>query len=408
VPPIHRRFVSGGLALAAFFGSAGLAFAQGGGGISPYARSTVPEFASCGPESDAVGDLVDGMGRSIPGTQPVALDFCEEWNPEFGFNGHRCCSKVLRSRGGGRRRRHTSKYCPNERFKKSFCDEMTADQNQYVKDAAAGKFDILQVIGDEMGRKGDQAYCSVNNGFLAWGRPVVATPGNRVLLRSTDRCTHFGTDNMVGLVEWTGRQVAKQYSEEGFEGVRLVVGDITSPRGGCLAGRNSARGHASHTNGQDADIGFLSVRRGKTSPDAFITDFDGKLNWWLIKQVFKNPYACVKVMFLDKRLIRKLGKAARGDEDWNKYWRYIRHMPSHRNHFHVRIGDGPGLPGCVPGANPEDETGEGEGSEGAEGPDGDVDLEALDGAVGGGKKAASVSRAPVVAKPAGASELGEP
>ena len=57
-----------------------------------------------------------------------------------------------------------------------------------------------------------------------------------------------------------------------------------------------------------------------------------------------NQYCDDILQVLDKKLIRKLGKAAHGDEDWNKYWRYIRHVPSHRNHMHVRIGDGPGQP----------------------------------------------------------------
>ena len=76
--------------------------------------------------------------------------------------------------------------------------------------------------------------------------------------------------------------------------------------------------------------------------------------------------------FLDKKNIRKLGKVVRGDEDWDRYKRFIRHIPGHKNHIHVRIGNGPGQPGCFPGANPEDETEEVEGG----GEDG-FDIEAL-------------------------------
>jgi murein endopeptidase len=168
---------------------------------------------------------------------------------------------------------------------------------------------------------------------------------------------------MVGLLEWTGRQVGKQYSDPSYSGVRLVVGDISAPRGGCLAGRSGPRGHASHTTGQDADISFLVAHAGRNSPVPFHTEFDAKTNWWLIKQIFKNPYACVKVIFLDKKLIRKLGKFARNDADWTQYGRFIRHMPAHQNHFHVRIGAGPGQAGCFPGANPEDESEESDGIE---------------------------------------------
>ena len=118
---------------------------------------------------------------------------------------------------------------------------------------------------------------------------------------------------------------------------------------------------------------FSRPNRAASLPAQFSTRTSTpSANWWLIKQFFKNPYACVRVIFLDKKLIRKLGKVAKGDEDWEKYWRYIRHIPGHRNHMHLRIGDGPGQPGCAGGGNPEDEPEEIEGVEES------VDLEALD------------------------------
>jgi hypothetical protein len=61
----------------------------------------------------------------------------------------------------------------------------------------------------------------------------------------------------------------------------------------------------------------------------------------------------VKVIFLDKRHIRKLVRAAAHDEEWPALQRFIRHVRGHRDHLHVRVGDGPGAPGCNPGANPE-------------------------------------------------------
>ncbi|MGK5083948.1 penicillin-insensitive murein endopeptidase [Bdellovibrionota bacterium FG-1] len=357
--------------------------------------SVVPDFGACGPESDDWGDLRDGLGLPIPGSSAPRLEFCAEWNPEFGYNGHRCCSRVMRAKGRRGRRRLPPKVCARERFKADFCDEMTDEQLAYTQALEAGKIpDILGVIHQELGRKGEQAFCTVNNGFLAWGRPVLPTATNRILLRSPERCTNYGTDPMAGLMEWLGRQVAKQYADDHHDGVRLVVGDISAPRGGCLAGRSGPKGHASHTTGQDADIGFLTVHPGRLSPQAFHNDFDGKINWWLVKQLFKNPYACVKVVFLDKKLIRKLAKTARGDADWGRFGRFIRHMPAHKNHFHIRIGDVSGLPGCSVGATPEDETGEGgEGSDGSvEGVEEDLDFEALDLPIGGSKAASAAAK----------------
>ncbi len=74
-------------------------------------------------------------------------------------------------------------------------------------------------------------------------------------------------------------------------------------------------------------------------------------------------------MFVDHRLIAKLEKAARGDPKWGELRRYIRHMPNHKNHFHVRLGEFPGVPGCDPNADPELETEEGADAGGAEGSD---------------------------------------
>jgi murein endopeptidase len=350
------------------------------------AKVNLPEFAPCGPESDDSDPVRDGQGRPLEGAPALSADFCAEWNPEFLFNGHRCCSKVLRAGGGRRRRRMPSKVCSRDRFKPNFCEDVTDDQRAYTDAVNSGKIpDVLAYLNQEMGRRGEQAYCTVNNGFLAWGRPILPTAGNRIRLRSPDRCTNYGTDSMAGMLEWAGRQVAEEYSDPKYAGLRVLIGDIAAPRGGCLAGRSGPKGHASHTNGQDADIGFLTPRPGRDSPTAFHTDFDAKANWWFIKQIFKNPYACVRVIFLDRRLIRKLGKVARGDEEWDKYWRYIRHIPGHRNHMHVRIGEGPGPVGCS-GGNPEDESEELDGGEEA------IDLEALDVILEGPKPASTTQR----------------
>lgn len=367
----------------------GVVFSAHAHAQSPH--STLPDFAPCTPDSDASDDVRDGTGKALPGAVTLSSDFCAEWNPEYPFNGHHCCSTVLRSKGSRRRRRLPAKYCSRDRFKPNFCEDITDEEREYTEAVSSGKIqDVLPILSQEFGRRGDQAYCTVNNGFLAHGRPILPTPYNRVKLRMAERCTNYGTDGMVGMIEWAGHEIAKEFSDPRYSGLHLLIGDITAPRGGCLAGRNGPAGHASHTNGQDADIGFLTPLPGRQSPTAFHTGFDAKANWWLIKQWFKNPFACVRVIFLDKKLIRKLGKVARGDEDWNKYWRYIRHIPGHKNHMHVRIGDVPGAAGCS--GNPEDET------EDMEGVEESVDLEALDLQLTGPKPASTSSRLDAPAK----------
>ncbi len=326
--------------------------------INLWAAGNDPDFTPCEPISEFLPDLVntsnaDRGAASGMNTDGLDLNFCSEWNPDFSFNGHHCCSTLTVKRKRGRRGRGINR-CSAERRKASYCEDVTADQKAYSDGLKSGtNGDVLKLVTAEMGRSGLQAYCSVNNGFLAHGRPVVPSEENRIKLRNPSRCTEYGTDSMVGMLEWLGRQVKKQYPAPDYSGTHLIVGDVAPPRGGCT-------GHASHRTGQDADIGFLTVREGgKESPVDFHRTFDAKTNWWLIKQVFKNPFGCVRVIFLDRRLINKLPKVARGDEEWDTYRRFIRHMPGHRNHIHVRVGNYPGQPGCVSDAKPELEEGEG-------------------------------------------------
>ncbi|HLD99573.1 MAG TPA: penicillin-insensitive murein endopeptidase [Bdellovibrionota bacterium] len=315
------------------------------------ATSLVGWSSSSNLSSDpAVSAKRTGSNSEFYGEGPT-LDFCAEWNPEFPYNGHHCCGTPK-----FKRRRRVDR-CSWQRRKTSYCGEMTTEQREYADNVASGKLnDVLAYISDQVLRGEEQSYCSVNNGFLARGRKIVPTSSNRIRLRAPFRCVDFGTDAMIGMLEWVGRQVGGQYSAPEYAGVRLIVGDISAPKGGCLPGRVGRRGHASHTTGQDVDLGFLMTRPYKDSIVSFHRQFDPVANWWLAKQLFKNPYACVKVAFLDRSHIRKLAKVARGDPDWEKFGRFIRHVKSHRNHWHVRIGEGPGQPGCTNDAHPELET----------------------------------------------------
>lgn len=305
-----------------------------------------PDYIDCVPASPNVIFGEDGP-------DPV---FCSEWNPDFGYRGRCCPGKDAMIRA----KRAKKPKCDPKRSKRSFCDEMTDEQRFYWEDVEQGRLgDVLDFLTDDLGSRGKQAYCGVNDGFLAFGRPIIPSEKNRIQLRTAGRCTNFGTDPMVAMLEWLGRQMGHEYSAPEFEKVRLLVGDVSAPRGGCIAGRGGRRGHASHTNGQDADLGFVVAQANRASPDGFHQKFEPKANWWFVKQLFNNPYACIKVVFLDRLWIRKLAKVAAGDPEWPKVSRFIRHVKNHRNHYHVRIGDGPGRPGCLsdpqPELEPEDE-----------------------------------------------------
>lgn len=268
--------------------------------------------------------------------------FCSRWNPEFGLKKYYCCP--------GRRLTKKERNCAPRRAKTSFCDEVTDDQKRWVGLVESGRMDVLKGLGIRVAR--DQAYCTVNDGFLAFGRRLVATPTNRIRIRNPQRCIDFGTDAMVGMLEWVGRKLHEQYAAPEYSRLRLLVGDISAPRGGCLSGRRGRRGHVSHTNGKDVDLAFIWAKPGRDTPPNFHKQFDPKPNWLFVKQLFANPYACVQVIFLDRRWISKLANAAKGDPEWYRLRSFLKHAKGHRNHFHVRIGNGPGDPGCPLGSEP--------------------------------------------------------
>lgn len=285
----------------------------------------------------------------------LPASFCAEWNPDYPFNGGTCCGKrVVQPSGKLKPRRRRGPSCPPQRFKETFCSEETPEQRQYAQRVSRGEIsDPLLFLEREMAQRRDsdpQAVCTPNDGFLAWGRPLIASEANGIRLRRPDRCVHYGTDAMVALLEWTGRKVKERTAALGSGPTHMVVGDISAPRGGCLAGGSGRRGHFSHMNGSDVDLGFLDPKRkfeGRIlAHEPFDRRFDAEWNWWLIKTIFKNPYVCVKAAFLDHRLISKMKKVAAQDSDWPAVSKFIKHVRFHRNHFHVRIGTRAGVPGC--------------------------------------------------------------
>lgn len=287
------------------------------------------------------GSLPESQFLEVPGVG-AHVGFCSFWDPEFSFRGNVCCGKVppkVRRRGIK---------CSPARSKRSFCDEMTDEQREYMERARSGELgDLLDVLKSELDDDARrQVYCEVSRGFLAEGRPVLESDANRIQLRRNDRCTNFGTDRMVAMLEWVGRELDVHYPRSEYPSVALQVGDISAPRGGCLFGRGGRRGHSSHQTGQDADIGFLNPKSRVPAGGAFTKQFDSEANWWFVKKIFENPFACVKVIFLDHRLISKLRKEAKDDPMWEKVRKHIRHVKNHRNHFHVRIGTNAGAPGC--------------------------------------------------------------
>lgn len=276
-------------------------------------------------------------------TSPV---FCKQWNPDFTYNKNRCCgfSPLVAAQTVKKKQKRYNV----TRRKKGFCHEQAIEQVQYTQEILSDSTkDPLSIITLDQKQRREQAFCSVNDGFLAHGRNIIPSHKNHVKLRFPDRCTNFGTDQMIGMLEWIGQEIDKKYPYLKYPNVHLLIGDIAAPRGGSLWGHSLRMVHKSHSNGQDADIGFFTVKKGGKSPHNFHREFDPVRNWWLIKHIFQNPFACVKMSFLDKTAIAKLNVVAHKDPDWRRIRPYIIHAPGHHNHIHVRIGNAPGKPGCL-------------------------------------------------------------
>lgn len=280
------------------------------------------------------GDRYDDRGDLQPG-------FCRQWNPDFDYNGGRCAFNLT---GISRKK---VKGCNSSRRQFSYCGDMTPAQVSYSERIKHSReVDALTLISNSS-HSDEQAFLSVNDGFLVEGRRVIPTPYNHLALRFPTRCTNFGTDPMAGMLEWLGHEIGRAFPGKKFSGVKLVIGDVAAPRGGCLWGHNQRVCHKSHKNGLDADVGYLLVRPGQSSPIEFHQIFDAKLNYWFLKKVFHNPYACIKFIFLDRRNIQKLAHVAGNDPEWKVMRRFIQHAAGHHNHFHIRIGNAAGAPGCV-------------------------------------------------------------
>jgi murein endopeptidase len=244
-----------------------------------------------------------------------------------------------------------------------FCDDQTPAQKEYIAAVKAGTVDPLEMIQKSMGSKGGQSFCGPSNGFLVEGRPLIPTEENRITLRNEARCANFGTDPLVGAMEWLGREIKREYHETEFEKARLIVADLSAPKGGCVSGRAGRRAHKSHTGGLDVDFAFFNPRASYPPEERFTRNFYVASNWWLLKKLFKNPFACVKIVFVDRKHIRTLERYAKDDPEWSKLKKYVRHVRGHRDHFHVRVGSGPGVPGCAADPSLEEDEDPGDESE---------------------------------------------
>jgi len=146
----------------------------------------------------------------------------------------------------------------------------------------------------------------------------------------------WGTDEAIGYVVTAIESVEARYPGS----PRLVIGDLSNPKGGCL------NRHRSHQTGRDADIGFY-YRRGEV--DTFFAarkkDLDLPRTWALVRALVTETD--VDRVFVDRSIISVLYAHAL-EEGEDRGWLddvfgrsgdkgLIQHERRHRDHFHVRF-----------------------------------------------------------------------
>lgn len=208
----------------------------------------------------------------------------------------------------------------------------------------------------------DQAVNFIDRGLLDNASSLLETRKKygdnapfEVLFPSRNR--HFGTIGLVNIIEFLG-----QYLQSISPGSRLLISDIAGPRGGPLfkidakarrylldGNGGYVKSHASHQNGLDADIAYISSDRNQNRFfDVRGPDLKKKVDIKTQFEVFKTAVRSdsVELFFIHPDLKKELcleayrqGAFKEGSEDkvaLETLRRSVRDY-GHYNHFHLRM-----------------------------------------------------------------------
>lgn len=187
---------------------------------------------------------------------------------------------------------------------------------------------------------------------------AVALPATGVGFLTTQRARHrfFGHPELASFLEELGAAVDRH------TGKRMVVGDLSQPRGGPMPNR-----HRSHQSGIDADVWLWLAPPQRSEPDeapSMVLEGDDQVDpqrWgseqvWLAKAVASHP--AVDRIFVNAAIKAALCNEAGSDRRWLQK---IRPWWHHRAHLHVRLRCPSDSPDCI--APPALPAGDGCGSE---------------------------------------------
>lgn len=199
----------------------------------------------------------------------------------------------------------------------------------------------------DMAPSSSQSIGSPDRGRIRNAVEVVPT-AHLVLRETRRRPASHGIEELVGLLQRAAARVAVAHP-----GPRLVVGDLSSERGGRLPP------HRSHRSGRDADVSFYLVHDGEpVEPPRFVHlrrngcgrigqqryCFDPVRNWALLVALLTDPIARVQYVLVAPDLRRRLlaeGERQGAPPELLERVRIVTApnsgSRSHRSHFHVRI-----------------------------------------------------------------------
>ncbi len=149
--------------------------------------------------------------------------------------------------------------------------------------------------------------------FVTWD-PVLHRTPNRWWRRN-------GTDGLVRVLV----RVTEDFADAHPHAARVLIGDLSRPRGGDFGRRFGPLGHVSHQNGLDADVYFPRSDRRERAP-LRIGQVDRALAQDLVDRFLR---AGAQRIFVGARL------RLRGPRGVVEPW------PNHDNHLHVRLAPFP-------------------------------------------------------------------
>ncbi len=157
------------------------------------------------------------------------------------------------------------------------------------------------------GRLSCGAQLSVSTPHLMTWDNALQVPFNRPWRR-------WGTTRLVTTVEGIAADYHARY------GRRMVVGDLSRPRGGPFGREFGGEGHASHQHGLDVDIDYPR-RDGAEVPPFRVAEVQRRRAQWLVDRAARD----VQVVFTGPNL-RLRRRSSR-----------VRYLGNHDDHLHLRL-----------------------------------------------------------------------